>query len=95
MKGMNIATQRNNIVHRVLDITDLKLLKEIEELLDKNVFSYTTSGKALSVKEYKNHLDKIRFFPKWNYKIVYRIEIIRIYILDVFSRLQDYRKIKI
>jgi hypothetical protein len=59
MKGMNIATQRNNIVHRVLDITDLKLLKEIEELLDKNVFSYTTSGKALSVKEYKNHLDKI------------------------------------
>jgi hypothetical protein len=59
MKGMNIATQRNNIVHRVLDSTDLKLLKEIEELLDKNVFSYTTSGKALSVKEYKNHLDKI------------------------------------
>jgi hypothetical protein len=59
MKGMNIATQRNNIVHRVLDITDLKLLKEIEELLNKNVFTYTTSGKALSVKEYKNHLDKI------------------------------------
>jgi hypothetical protein len=56
---MNIATKRNNIVHRVLDITDLKLLKEIEELLNKNVYTYTTSGKALSVKEYKNHLDKI------------------------------------
>jgi hypothetical protein len=56
---MNIATKRNNIVHRVLDITDIKLLKEIEELLNKNVFTYTTSGKALSVKEYKNHLDKI------------------------------------
>ncbi|TRX40061.1 hypothetical protein [Flavobacterium restrictum] len=56
---MNIATQRNNIVHRVLDITDSELLKEIEELLNKNVFTYTASGKALSVKEYKNHLDKI------------------------------------
>lgn len=36
--------------------------------------------------------DKIRFFPKWNYKIVYRIEENRIYILDIFSTLQDYRK---
>ena len=26
----------------------------------------------------------IRFFPKWNYKIVYRIEVERIYILDIF-----------
>ena len=39
--------------------------------------------------------DKIRFFPKWNYKIVYRIEENRIYILDIFSTLQDYRKVKI
>ena len=37
--------------------------------------------------------DKIRFFPKWNYKIVYRIEENRIYILDIFSTLQDYRKV--
>lgn len=27
----------------------------------------------------------IRFFPKWNFKILYRIEPSRIYILDVFS----------
>lgn len=39
--------------------------------------------------------EKIRFFPQWNYKIVYRIEENRIYILDVFSTLQDYRKVKI
>jgi len=39
--------------------------------------------------------EKIRFFPKWNYKIVYRIEENRIYILDIFSTLQDYRKVKI
>ncbi len=30
----------------------------------------------------------IRFFPKWNFKIVYRIEQNRIYILDIFSTLQ-------
>lgn len=56
---MNLTTQRNNIVHRILDISDLKLLNQIEELLDKDVFTYTTSGKPLSVKEYKNHLDII------------------------------------
>jgi hypothetical protein len=56
---MNLTTQRNNIVHRILDISDSKLLNQIEELLDKDVFTYTTSGKPLSVKEYKNHLDTI------------------------------------
>jgi hypothetical protein len=56
---MNLVTQRNNIVHRILDISDLKLLNQIEELLDKEVFTYTASGKSLSVKEYKSHLDKI------------------------------------
>lgn len=56
---MNLITQRNNIVHRILDVSDLTLLNQIEELLDKDVFTYTTSGKPLSVQEYKNHLDEI------------------------------------
>lgn len=56
---MNLTIQRNNIVHRILDISDEKLLNQIEELLDQDVFTYTTSGKQLSVKEYKNHLEKI------------------------------------
>jgi hypothetical protein len=56
---MNLTTKRNNIVHRILDISDSKLLNQIEELLDRDVFTYTTSGKPLSVKEYKNHLDTI------------------------------------
>jgi hypothetical protein len=56
---MNLITQRNNIVHRILDVSDLTLLNQIEELLDKDVFTSTTSGKPLSVKEYKNHLDEI------------------------------------
>ena len=56
---MNLTTQRNNIVHRILGISDSKLLNQIEELLDKGVFTYTTSGNPLSIKEYKNHLDTI------------------------------------
>lgn len=58
-------------------------------------------GEKLNIFPEKNPKDplfnseKIRFFPKWNYKIVYRIEENRIYILDVFSTLQDYRKVKI
>ena len=39
--------------------------------------------------------DTIRFFPKWNFKIVYRIEAERIYILDVFSTLQNPKKFKL
>lgn len=39
---MNLTTQRNSIVHRILDISDLILLNEIEELLNKDVFAYTT-----------------------------------------------------
>lgn len=35
------------------------------------------------------NLKEIRFFPKWNFKIVYRIEEDRIYILDVFSTSQN------
>lgn len=33
--------------------------------------------------------EEIRFFPKWNFKIVYKIEPNRIYILDIFSTLQN------
>lgn len=35
------------------------------------------------------NLKDIRFFPKWNFKIVYRIELNRIYILDIFSTQQN------
>ncbi|TRX40062.1 type II toxin-antitoxin system RelE/ParE family toxin [Flavobacterium restrictum] len=58
-------------------------------------------GEKLNVFPEKNpkeplyNSEKIRFFPKWNYKIIYSIEENRIYILDVFSTLQHYRRIKI
>lgn len=56
---MNVETQRKNIVHRILDIQNSKLLSQIEELLDNDVYTYSTSGKPFTVKEYKNHLDQI------------------------------------
>ncbi len=56
---MNLEAQRKNIVHRILEIENSKLLSQIEELLDNDVYTYTTSGKSLSVKEYKEHLDEI------------------------------------
>lgn len=57
-------------------------------------------GEKLNILPEKNpkeplyNSEKIRFSPKWNYKIVYRIEENRIYILDIFSTLQDYRKFR-
>lgn len=56
---MNVETQRKNIVHRILEVQNSKLLTEIETLLNNDVYTYSTSGKPLSVKEYKQHLDQI------------------------------------
>jgi len=52
-------------------------------------------GDKLNIFPEKNPLEplfdteEIRFFPKWNFKIVYKIERNRIYILDIFSTLQN------
>ena len=56
---MNVETQRRNIVHRILDIENVQLLNQIEELLNSDVYAYTTAGKPLTVSEYKNRLDDI------------------------------------
>ncbi|MGL2962411.1 type II toxin-antitoxin system RelE/ParE family toxin [Flavobacterium sp. RSB2_4_14] len=52
-------------------------------------------GDKLNIFPQKNPIEplfdseEIRFFPKWNFKIVYKIEQNRIYILDIFSTLQN------
>jgi hypothetical protein len=56
---MNVETQRKNIVHRILDIENEQLLNQIEELLNKDIYAYTTSGKPLSASAYNNHLTEI------------------------------------
>ena len=52
-------------------------------------------GDELTIFPEKNPVDtifkdeNIRFFPKWNFKIVYKIEPDRIFIIDVFSTRQN------
>lgn len=55
-----------------------------------------TIGEELSEFPEKNPIDpifkseNIRFFPKWNFKIVYRIEPTRIFVIDIFSTRQSF-----
>ncbi|MEP6930163.1 MAG: hypothetical protein ABI850_09130 [Flavobacterium sp.] len=56
---MNIEAQRRNIVHRILDIENVQLLNQIEELLNNDIYTYSTGGNPLTVREYENHLDEI------------------------------------
>ena len=48
---MNVETQRKNIVHRILEVQNSKLLTEIETLLNNDIYTYSTSGNPLSVRE--------------------------------------------
>ena len=58
-------------------------------------------GDKLNILPEKNPIEPlfnsnlIRFFPKWNYKIIYRIEAERIYILDIFSTRKKPKSFKI
>jgi len=56
---MNVESQRRNIVHRILDIENEQLLNQIEDLLNNAIYTFTTDGKSLTVKEYENHLNEI------------------------------------
>lgn len=56
---MNVEAQRRNIVHRILDIENVQLLNQIEELLNSDIYTYSTDGKPLTVNEYKSHLNEI------------------------------------
>ena len=49
---MNVEAQRRNIVHRILDIENVQLLNQIEELLNSDIYTYSTDGKPLTVNEY-------------------------------------------
>ena len=56
---MNVEIQRRNIVHRILDTENVQMLNQIEDLLNKDIYTYSTSGEPLTVKKYKNHLNEI------------------------------------
>ncbi|MFH6943679.1 hypothetical protein [Flavobacterium sp. FlaQc-50] len=56
---MNVEAQRRNIVHRILDTDNVQLLNQIEDLLNNAIYTHSTNGKPLTVKEYENHLNEI------------------------------------
>lgn len=56
---MNVEIQRRNIVHRILDIENVQLLNKIEDLLNNDIYAYSTSGESLTINQYKSHLSEI------------------------------------
>lgn len=60
------------------------------------IIELTDLGENLEIMPYKNpkestfNNENIRFVPKWNYKIVYRIDPIDIIILSVFNTSQGF-----
>lgn len=54
---MSLESQRRNSLHRILAIENSQLLNQIEDILNKDI--YTTSGKPLSINECKNHINEI------------------------------------
>nr|WP_315149225.1 type II toxin-antitoxin system RelE/ParE family toxin [uncultured Flavobacterium sp.] len=97
---MKLVEWSEDAVFSIQSIYDY-IFEESPQNADLVVDTLFDLGEKLNVFPEKNpkeplfNSEKIRFFPKWNYKIVYRIEENRIFILDVFSTLQDCRKVKI
>ena len=56
---MNVEIQRRNIVHRILDIENVQLLNKIEDLINNDIYAYSTSGEFLTTNQYKSHLNEI------------------------------------
>lgn len=84
----------------IQDIYDY-IFSESEQNADMVINTLFDIGEKLNILPEKNPVeplfnsDLIRFFPKWNYKMVYRIEPNRIYILDIFSTRQNPKSFRI
>lgn len=83
-----------NAIASIQDIYDY-VYKQSPQNADLVIYTLFDLGDKLNLFPEKNPIEplfntkEIRFFPKWNFKIVYRIELNRIYILDIFSTLQN------
>ncbi|PZO27098.1 MAG: hypothetical protein DCF13_12360 [Flavobacteriaceae bacterium] len=79
-----------NSISSIQNIYDY-IVEESPQNADLVVNTLFDLGDKLNIFPEKNPVEPIynnnfiRFFPKWNFKIVYKIEPDRIYILDVFS----------
>ena len=84
----------------IQDISDYIFLNSPQNA-DLVIDTLFNIGDKLNILPEKNPIEPlfnsnlIRFFPKWNYKIIYRIEDERIYILDIFSTRKKPKSFKI
>lgn len=97
MKPVNWSPESINSMQNIYDY----IFEDSPQNADLVVDTLFDLGDNLNIFPEKNpkeptfNDETIRFFPKWNYKIIYRTEENRVYILDVFSTLQDPKKLKI
>ncbi len=57
---MNLDQHKKNIIKKVQNIQDLKLLDEIDSVLNGNyIVAYTIDGKPLNKNQYIDHIESI------------------------------------
>lgn len=57
---MNIEAYKNQIIKKLIDIQDEKLLEQIEAVLNGNtVVAHTVDGKSLTKSQYIEHIESI------------------------------------
>ena len=91
MKSIVWSEDAINSIQHIYDYIHSKSPQNAEMVIE----TLFTIGEELAIFPEKNPIDpifkseSIRFFPKWNFKIVYKIEPSRIFIIDVFSTRQN------
>lgn len=91
MKSVVWSKDAINSIQHIYDYIHSKSPQNAEMVIE-TLFKI---GEELAILPEKNPIDpifnseSIRFFPKWNFKIVYKIESSRIFIIDVFSTRQN------
>ncbi|OYX83965.1 MAG: hypothetical protein B7Y83_09800 [Flavobacteriales bacterium 32-34-25] len=57
---MNIEAHRNQIIKRLKDVRDEKLLEQIDAVLNGDpILAYTSEGESLTASQYINHIESI------------------------------------
>lgn len=57
---MNIEAYKNQIIKKLIDVQDEKLLEQIEAVLNNNsILAYTLEGKPLTKSEYIERIESI------------------------------------
>jgi hypothetical protein len=57
---MNIEAYKNQIIKKLIDVQDKKLLEQIEAVLNENpIVAYSLEGKSLTKSQYIEHIESI------------------------------------